>query len=392
MRHRAGRLAAPMPRLLAPTQAWLFGRGVDLAVFAGSALLSVAFVLAAPWLGVAGETPTWAWLVFVVGVDVAHVWSTLFRTYLDGDEVASRPGLYVGAPLAAYAVGVFAYMASPGAFWTLFAYVALFHFIRQQYGWAALYSRKARASAFERRLDAAAVYAATLGPVVWWHANLPRAFWWFVENDFLAGLPRWMGTVALGAHAAVLTLWAGAQLSRIARGDGVQGGQVLLVAATWVAWFGGIVLAHDDFAFTVMNVMLHGVPYFALLFRYARGRHAEGGFGEWGVLLRAGLPGFLLFLGVLAALEEGLWDVLVWHDRPVLFGDGGLALEADVLALVVPLLALPQATHYVLDAFVWKAGREPALLKRLGWARPAAQGPAITSQAHKVVAIPGGGE
>lgn len=380
-----------MPRLLSPAQAWLFGRGVDLTVFAGSALVSVAFVLAAPWLGAVGDTPAWAWLLFVVGMDVAHVWSTLFRTYLDGEEVSNRPGLYVGAPLAAYTAGVFAYMVSPGAFWSLFAYVALFHFIRQQYGWVALYDRKARASAFERRLDAAAVYAATLGPVVWWHANLPRAFWWFVENDFLSGLPRWMGTAALGAHAAVLTLWAGFQVLRIARGEGVQAGKVLLVVATWVAWFGGIVLARDDFAFTVMNVVLHGVPYFALLFRYARGRHAEGGFGEWGVLLRAGLPGFLLFLAGLALLEEGLWDVLVWHDRPVLFGDGGPALEADVLALVVPLLALPQATHYVLDAFVWKAGREPALLVRLGWAR-AGQGPSNVSQAHKVVAIPGRGE
>ncbi|MGE6756427.1 hypothetical protein ACQKGO_00340 [Corallococcus interemptor] len=380
-----------MPRLLAPTQAWLFGRGVDLSVFAGSALVSVAFVLAAPWLGAAGDTPAWAWLLFVVGVDVAHVWSTLFRTYLDGEEVSRRPGLYVGAPLAAYAAGVFAYMASPAAFWSLFAYVALFHFIRQQYGWAALYDRKARVSAFERRLDAAAIYAATLGPVVWWHANLPRAFWWFVENDFLSGLPRWMGTVALGAHAAVLTLWAGFQGLRILRGEGVQAGKVLLVVATWVAWFGGIVLARDDFAFTVMNVVLHGVPYFALLFRYARGRHAEGGFGGLGVLLRAGLPGFLLFLVGLALVEEGLWDVLVWHDRPVLFGDGGPALESDVLALVVPLLALPQATHYVLDAFIWKAGREPALLDRLGWTR-AAPGPSNVSQAHKVVAIPGGGE
>ncbi|NNC03593.1 hypothetical protein HJC10_12145 [Corallococcus exiguus] len=380
-----------MPRLLSPAQAWLFGPGVDLSVFAGSALVSVAFVLASPWLGAVGDTPAWAWLLFVVGVDVAHVWSTLFRTYLDGEEVSRRPGLYVGAPLAAYTAGVFAYMVSPGTFWSLFAYVALFHFIRQQYGWVALYDRKARASAFERRLDAAAVYAATLGPVVWWHANLPRSFWWFVENDFLSGLPPWMGTAALGAHAAVLTLWAGFQCLRIARGEGVQAGKVLLVVATWVAWFGGIVLARDDFAFTVMNVVLHGVPYFALLFRYARGRHAEGGFGEVGVLLRAGLPGFLLFLAGLALLEEGLWDVLVWHDRPVLFGDSGPALEADVLALVVPLLALPQATHYVLDAFIWKAGREPALLVRLGWAR-AGQGASNVSQAHKVVAIPGGGE
>ncbi|MFL5349235.1 MAG: hypothetical protein ACJ8AT_30925 [Hyalangium sp.] len=363
-----------MARLLAPAQSWLFSRGVDLAVFAGAALVSVALVLAAPWLGAVGETPPWAWVLLVVCVDVAHVWSTVFRTYLDGEALRRRPALYVSAPLVAYVAGVLAYLGSAGMFWRLFTYVALFHFVRQQYGWVALYHRKARVSDFERRLDAAAVYAATLGPVVWWHAHLPRAFWWFVENDFLSGLPGWVGTLALTVHAGVLAAWAGFQVARVARGEGLQVGKVLLVLATWVTWFGGIVLAEDDFTFTVMNVVLHGVPYFALVFRYSRGRHAEGGYGPFALLVRAGLPGFLLFLAALAWGEEFLWDRLVWHDRPLLFGEGGFSLDSDLLALVVPLLAVPQATHYLLDAFVWKPSRDPALRARLGWHSGAREG------------------
>ncbi|MFY0525525.1 hypothetical protein ACN28I_21070 [Archangium gephyra] len=381
-----------MSRLLAPSQAWLFGRGVDLSVFAGSALVSVGLVLAAPALGAVGDTPLWAWALLVVCVDVAHVWSTLFRTYLDGDEVRRRPGLYVGAPLAAYLLGVLAYLLSPGTFWRLFAYTALFHFIRQQYGWVALYGRKARVSGTERALDAAAIYAATLGPVLWWHAHLPRAFWWFVENDFLSGLPTWVGTGALVLQALVLAAWAGFQVSRVVRGEGLQVGKVLLVLATGVTWFGGIVLAQDDFAFTVMNVVLHGVPYFALLFRYMRGRLAEGGPGWLGPVMRAGLPGFLGLLCVLAFGEELLWDKLVWHERSRLFGEGGPELPADVLALVVPLLALPQATHYVLDAFIWKAGRDARLLARLGWARGGSEGSKGGTAPISGLAIPGTAE
>ncbi|WP_163866405.1 hypothetical protein [Myxococcus eversor] len=382
-----------MPRLLAPSQSWLFGPRVDLAVFAGSALISVALVLASPWLGTVGDTPVWAWLLLVVCVDVAHVWSTLFRTYLDPEELRRRPGLYMAAPLVAWVAGVLAHQVSPGAFWTLFAYVALFHFVRQQYGWVALYTRKARASDFERRLDAAAIYAATVGPVVWWHANLPRAFWWFVEGDFLPGLPTWMGTLALALHAVVLVAWLGFQGLRVARGEGLQVGKVLLVGATWVTWFGGIVLARDDFTFTVMNVVLHGVPYFALLFRYSRGRGEEGRYGVAGAVLRAGLPGFLLFLVALAFTEELLWDRFIWHDRPDLFGSAGVGLSPDLRALVVPLLALPQATHYVLDAFIWKPGREPALLARLGWApRAALEGPPIATSRDSKMAIRGGSE
>lgn len=378
-----------MSRFLAPSQAWLFGRGVDLTVFAGSALVSVALMLAAPALGAVGDTPLWAWALFVVCVDVAHVWSTLFRTYLDGDELRRRPGLYVAAPLAAYLLGVLAYLLSPGTFWRLFAYTALFHFVRQQYGWVALYGRKARVSDTERALDAAAIYAATLGPVLWWHAHLPRAFWWFVENDFLSGLPAWVGTGALAVQGGVLAAWAGFQGARVVRGEGLQVGKVLLVLATGVTWFGGIVLARDDFAFTVMNVVLHGVPYFALLFRYTRGRLAEGGDGWLGPVVRAGLPAFLGVLCVLAFGEEFLWDKLVWHERSRLFGEGCPVLPADVLALVVPLLALPQATHYVLDAFIWKAGRDARLLARLGWTRGGSQGSKAGTASDSGLAIPG---
>jgi hypothetical protein len=112
-----------------------------------------------------------------------------------------------------------------------------------------------------------------------------------------------------------------------------------------------------------------------------------------GALLRAGLPGFLLFLAALALAEEFLWDWLIWHERPALFGPNLLDLPADLLALVVPLLALPQATHYVLDAFIWKPGREPALLSRLGWAPPAGrEGPQDSMRSVPAMVIPRGSE
>jgi hypothetical protein len=66
---------------------------------------------------------------------------------------------------------------------------------------------------------------------------------------------------------------------------------------------------------------------------------------------------------LLAYLEEGAWDLLVWHEHASLFGDWQLpALPKELLAVVVPLLILPQATHYVLDAWIWKFdGSNPGL-------------------------------
>ncbi len=320
---------------------WLFSPRTDVAVFFGVAAVSSVSLLAD------GETPLWAWVALVLCIDVAHVWSTLFRVYFDRSELRRRPLLYFAAPVGCWLAGVLAYEA--GIFWRALAYLAAWHFIRQQVGWMTLYGRRAGSPAWRLKLDAAAIYAVTLGPVVWWHANLPRAFWWFVEGDFVSGLPRWCGTAALAAHAVVVTVWLGAWLRER------HVGKLLLLAATWIAWFGGIVLARSDFAFTAMNVVLHGVPYFVLTYRYSRG---------WS------LKSFLGVLFALAFLEELLWDRLVWHERATLFGDGALELAAPVLALLVPLLALPQMTHYVLDAFVWRGRENPQVAERLGWTGP----------------------
>jgi len=346
---------------------WLFSGPLDGALFAGSALAAALVVLGGRAAGVAGDTPLWAWLVFVLGIDVAHVWATLYRVYFDQAELQRRPLLYAGAPLVAFGLSVAAHAVSAELFWRCLAYVAVWHFIRQQVGWMVLYGRRAKDDERTVRFDQAVMWATTLGPVVWWHAHLPRPFWWFKEHDFVSGLPAWVGTVALGLDGALLLSWLVVQAVRAGRGVAWPVGKALLLLATWVTWFGGIVVAADDFTFTVMNVTLHGVPYLALLWRYAKGRNAEQGYGALGLLVRGGVPVFFGALLLLAFVEELAWDNLVWHERPAVFGDAGLDFGAALLTLLVPLLSLPQTTHYLLDGFVWKTRTDPSLTARLGW-------------------------
>jgi hypothetical protein len=66
---------------------------------------------------------------------------------------------------------------------------------------------------------------------------------------------------------------------------------------------------------------------------------------------------FLFLLWALAYFEELIWDRGVWHDRDWFFGE---AWEiASLKIILVPLLALPQLTHYVLDGFVWRRKNNP---------------------------------
>jgi hypothetical protein len=123
---------------------WLFSPVVDLCTFLGSALLALGLLVVgyfAGWLH--GDTPEFLWVAAILMIDVAHVYATGFRVYFDPAELRRRPWLYGLAPALAFAVGAALYSESHVWFWRALAYLAVFHFVRQQYGWVALYRAKA---------------------------------------------------------------------------------------------------------------------------------------------------------------------------------------------------------------------------------------------------------
>lgn len=338
----------------------------DLGWFCGPALLAALAVLAFPALR-AQDTPTWGWLLFVVFVDVGHVYASLYRTYLDPEEFARRRSLYLYLPPACWVAGCMLFRVSPLAFWRAFAYLAVFHFVRQQYGFARAYARlEGPRPRWEERLDAAAVYATMLYPLAYWHADPARKFWWFVQGDFVA-LRAWAGAWAGAAYALVLAAWLGRQAQRALAGLPVNPGKLGVVLSTAAAWYVGIVATNSDFAFTVTNVVAHGVPYYALVWLYGRRRWAEdrGWRGLWH--RPAGLAAFAGLLLLLAYIEEGAWDALVWKEHAGVFFGLSVPWEPgpSALALLVPLLALPQAVHYLLDAWIWRFDSNPGLGRHL---------------------------
>lgn len=360
---------------------WLFSPGEDLLAFAAPTAVALFITFALSATGRLGRPlGSLGWLLAVVLVDVAHVYATLYRVYADPAEVRRRPLLYLGLPALIYAAGVG--LSAAGLFWTALAYLAVFHFIRQQYGWIALSGRRERDfTSLDRRLDAVAVYAGTLYPILYWHAHLPRSFVWFVQGDFLPG-GSWLAAEG-GLMAVLRVLWLGIGLlwllrqgQRIATLRSVNAARILVMVTTWVSWYVGIVHYNSDVAFTVTNVLPHGIPYFVLLFRYRQsarqsGRQSPRGPGtapSQAQPLALALLAFYLPLGLLAFVEEGVWDRLIWHDHAALYPGPALFVEPGLLlCLLVPLLALPQATHYLLDAWIWRSGpQNPDLRDRLG--------------------------
>ena len=327
---------------------YLFSPRTDVAVFLGSALLSLAALVLGQHLGyLQGESPEWTWVVAVLLVDVAHVWSTCFRTYFDPQQLRARPFLYAGTPLLAWLAGALVYWAAGGGmFWRGLAYLAVWHFVRQQYGRVALYRAKnGDPGGWQRLLDTLTIYLMTLYPLAYWHAHLPRKFWWFLAEDF-AQAPAQLADLLAPLYWICLVLYAGRAVASYLGNGRPSPGKDMVVFTTWWCWYVGIVVFNSDYAFTVTNVLIHGIPYMALV--YSR-RPAQ----------RTPWWAFVVSLWALAYAEELLWDRAVWHDHGWLFGSPWNLDSWHFL--LVPLLATPQITHYVLDGFIWKRKQNPEL-------------------------------
>lgn len=342
-------------------QPWLSSPLFDLPFILAPALLTS--LLSLYFVGDGSEELSLAsWVILVLMVDVAHVYATLYRTYFDKEAFATNKTLLIAIPLLCFVLGVLLYSLGALFFWRAMAYLAVFHFVRQQYGFMALYARKELRSRLSVFADQAAIYAATLYPIIYWHAHLPRHFNWFVEGDFISlGIFGTIEPFCRLLYFSILLFYAFKEVRITLKNGFFNWPRNLLLVGTILSWWLGIVWSNSDLIFTMTNVVSHGIPYMALVWLFHHGRRSEegGSFDFFKNFLLNFAPAFFLFLVLLAYVEEGFWDGLVWREHlaffaPFRFDQLPAITDAAVLSVLVPLLSLPQSTHYVLDGFIWK--------------------------------------
>ena len=301
------------------------------------------------------EVTTGWWLLLVLLIDVSHVYSTLFRFYWEKSTFQKYKRLLVIIPVAAFVVALSLHLTDSFLFWRVLAYVALYHFIRQQYGFLRLYSRKQNQGKVEKLIDSLAIYAGTVYPVFYWHVNLTGTLSWFVPNDFVRLDLEWLNVPSLIVYVLIIAAYVVKEIF-VSRVSGFNVPKNAIVAGTFLSWYVGIVMFHGDLAFTLLNVVAHGIPYMGLVWLY--------GEKKGGLMFSKGLKGVLIFVGVialLAYLEESIWDGMIWKDHIELFPfmtSFEMLQDPVVVSVVVALLVLPQITHYVLDGFIWRFSKD----------------------------------
>lgn len=346
---------------------WIFSARFDSCFILAPAILSsLIAILFSDRISQLKEIPSWLWLVLIVGIDAGHVYSTLFRTYLVRNELQHRQALLTLTPIVAWIIGCLLYSIDGLLFWRALAYLALFHFIRQQYGFMMIYGRNERGLPnYYKKIDKAAIYLATLYPVIYWHCH-ERAFNWFVENDFiLIGSSR-LNTLVAGLYSVVLLLYGVKEFVMWQKMNFLNLPRNLLLFGTALSWYVGIVAFNNDLIFTATNVIAHGIPYYALIwiYGYKQSRITSKAFLKPWISRLFTFKAIFAYVGVLftfAFFEEGLWNGLVWREHLQYFGFFTHLPAIDssqTLAWLVPLLALPQTTHYLLDAFIWRLHRK----------------------------------
>ncbi|MCR9206092.1 MAG: hypothetical protein NXH75_16025 [Halobacteriovoraceae bacterium] len=333
---------------------WISRARFDLPFIIGPAFLSTFLVLLLFFTNILPQkvSPLY-WLFLVVFIDVSHVWSTLYRTYLNewGKETF-HPHLWL-APLGCYLCGVILHSFGAITFWRVLAYMAVFHFVRQQYGFFMIYKRKEKKELRYEFFDKMTIYSVTIIPLLVWHFRGPQTFHWFLKGDFFYFPAQLLEKLSLGFGAAILFGYF-LKEKLILRKNWFSPKNLFLIG-TALAWYIGIVVIPTDWSFTVTNIVSHGIPYFALIYL----THLRESTDKEKLLCFRKVPTFFLifFLIFIGFIEEGLWDGFFWHENKAFFSWFYLKTPIEnvsLKSLIVPLLALPQATHYVLDGLIWK--------------------------------------
>lgn len=335
------------------TQPWIHKAKTDSVFILAPSFVVVAIVVVfQDWLHeVENHYSFYTWLFLIVFIDVAHVYATLFKTYLVPTEFKRRRRLLLLLPTICFFVGLALFACGSQVFWSVLAYVAVFHFIRQQYGFMRLYARKEPKTRWNIWLDNVAIYSATGYPMLYWFLSSPRAFNWFVPDEFFRLENQSVLEVLGWLYVTILIFYVMRTIILAIRQRYFNIPKHAIIVGTALSWYFGIVYFNNDLAFTLLNVVSHGIPYMALVYlREIDGKSVEQ-IGALHYLKQ--WRGLLIYVGILLLIafsEEYLWEVLVWNEQFSLSFD---ATHWQIL--LVPLLTVPQFTHYLLDGFIWKS-------------------------------------
>lgn len=117
-------------------------------------------------------------IIMGVLIDGSHNYATLYSSYFDASVRSKLSRMDLWAPLGLFIISFcFLSLANKMIFAHLVAYLAFFHFIRQEYGWMKLSNAlEPHLPPWQRYVDLCVMYVVTVLPLVWYCKESLKAF------------------------------------------------------------------------------------------------------------------------------------------------------------------------------------------------------------------------
>ncbi len=361
---------------------WLISRPVDLCCLFLPVWVCWVICFFIPEDLLSNSIPLWIWVIFILSFDVSHVWSTLFRTYFDKEELHNHRSLLLWTPFICLTLGFSIASYSTDLFWRILAYLAVFHFIKQQFGFLSLYKTRFKFNPKKYFSDKWVIYLSMLYPIIFWHLTEDRNFEWFSENDFI--LPSELGipihnisnilSVFNWLYWLIITAWLIEETYiHLINKCTLPIGKILWLLSTAINWYLGIVYFNSDLVFSITNVVAHGIPYIVLVIFYINKKDALANptkKKQEGISFVPKIAGIVFAIWLFAFGEEYFWDMLIYREKSAFF-EHLMSYPLNALsnphlqALGIAILTIPQTTHYVLDGFIWKNDTKNPYMKKI---------------------------
>jgi hypothetical protein len=244
------------------------------------------------------------------------------------------------------------------------AYVAVFHFIKQQVGFILLYDKTTEninsLKFISKKIDTLLTWIITGFPFLYWMMNYESiSLNWFIpwEYIFISRLVPQTELIWIIYIISIL-IYIIFQILLIFRWVKVNPIKYLYILWTAYIWFNGMVVYNSIIVFGFWNILLHGLNYYGIIIGSTYQNRNYGKLIQtmknfWIVFLSITIISSLLLLGY---IEEFFWDQFVWREKTIIFSDFfyNIWYDQTILTIIVSILWSIQLTHYILDRYIWR--------------------------------------
>ncbi|MCO4794276.1 MAG: hypothetical protein KC493_11210 [Bacteriovoracaceae bacterium] len=373
---------------------WYKNASFDLSLLVGPNLIPF-LVLLIPFTSdselstILNRAPIYWWFLFQIFFDGTHIWSTIYRSVFDKHTLnTQKKSFWYVLPLIAFiVVFIFGFISEPLVMRFLF-YAGYYHAGKQLFGIISLYRAKLYNSISEiseeqksfmnliARWDRIIVNILFYIPFIFWHFNMVEDlhFVFRLDPEMLKEmiLPSSLHTgfwglnwTQIGEYSFYLLVglpllkWISLHLNKSIP---IQPAKIIWLIVN-VSVFSTIFYFNSRNMLGIDSLIVtHAIPYIALVavYRFKLAQETENNLKVMTFIKKSWFSSLLVFM--LAFTQVFILDLLVTYSAigPHLISEEfhqNTMLSPGIRATLYALMFLPNVTHYLYDAYIWRFGK-----------------------------------